>query len=608
MASIVQHNKSSISSSQQTIAKKDKKLNKPKRNPSSNLNFENELNLTKKVLNNIITKNSIIQTTNSKHSKQQSINNLFKLTSPTSPPPGVNNSLSKHNSIIYIHSNESSSDSETESISNSVRESISISSIISTTSSTTSPRNSSKSSYNININSILKDIKSFNFKYRIREKDIQQPQPQQQNQKEQNQKENIKTNLNQEKVNSLKNKKDPMESSTETLVASSNDSIHSVTSSLATLSLKDLALLPPTPPPKTKLPDIPKTTSPLTPPPRPAPKYLPPPIPLSKEDVNLESFEIIKTIGTGSFGRVHLVKSKANDKYYAMKAIPKRHIVKEQHIGHIKEEKKILSELHHPLFIQLYGTFHTRTHLFIITNFVAGGELFAILKKKSRFTNSVARFYAAEVTVALEYLHSKDIIYRDLKPENVMVDVTGHIRIVDFGFAKYVPDVTYTLCGTPEYMAPEVILCKAYSKAVDWYALGILIFEMLCGYPPFYDQDQLQLYKKILSGKIYWPSYITEDAKHLIKQLITTDITKRYGNLKNGSADIKNHLWFAGVDWNKVEKLSVHPPYIPEIFNDGDTRHFQRYSEPCDKEYYESQDQEALLDGTNDYDEYFKGL
>ncbi|OUM57830.1 hypothetical protein PIROE2DRAFT_66627 [Piromyces sp. E2] len=322
--------------------------------------------------------------------------------------------------------------------------------------------------------------------------------------------------------------------------------------------------------------------------------------------INLSSFDIIKTIGTGSFGRVHLVKSRANGKYYAMKAIPKDHIAKEQQIEHIQEEKRILSQLRHPLFIQLSGTFQTRTHLFIVTNYVAGGELFAVLKKKIRFMNNIAKFYAAEVTVALDYLHSKDIIYRDLKPENIMLDVTGHVKLVDLGFAKHVTDVTYTLCGTPEYMAPEVILCKAYGKAVDWYALGILIYEMLCGYPPFYDQDQLQLYKKILSGKIYWPSYVTEEAKDLIQQLITPDLTKRFGNLKNGAEDIKKHHWFSGVEWDKVEKLGIAPPFIPEIGNEGDTRHFQRYSEPCDKEYYISKDQEALLDGANDYLEYFK--
>lgn len=342
------------------------------------------------------------------------------------------------------------------------------------------------------------------------------------------------------------------------------------------------------------------------PPPRPAPKYLPPQTPILKSDLNLDKLDIIKTVGTGSFGRVHLVKLKNSSKFYALKAVPKAHIAKEQQIEHILEEKRILNEIHHPLFLQLLGTFQTKSHLFIVTNYIAGGELFGILKKKTRFINNIAKFYAAEVIIALNYLHSKDIIYRDLKPENILLDTNGHIKLVDFGFAKFVPDVTYTLCGTPEYMAPEIILSKAYGKAVDWYALGVLIYEMLCGYPPFYDSDQIQLYKKILSGKIHWPMYVSEEAKHLIKQLITPDLTKRYGNLKNGSLDIQDHPWFVGVDWDKVARLGVTPPFIPEVHNEGDTQHFQRYSEPCDKAYYEALDNIENNEEEDPYAEFFK--
>jgi len=608
MASIVPTvNKKSISiASHTTISNpsKEKKLSKPKRTGSTNLNFENELKLNKNIKSlclNISTKslnnkNPLIPSTTS--SSHQSINSLFKLTSPTTPT-FVNSPTSKKSSFKLFHSNDSSSsdDSESEIVSVSPKSSKNKSESIPTSpqSPPTSPHGSSKSNINLNINLLLKDITALNFKYKNKYAFDNQPSVQ-------------FTSRNIDKVdqllNSIKNKpqikNNKMDSSTETLVNSSTESIDSTVSQSTLEALKNLTLSSPLPPPTTKLPDLPP------PPPKPAPSYLPPPPPLSKNDINLNSFDIIKTIGTGSFGRVHLVKSRVNNKFYAMKAIPKGHIAKEQQIEHIQEEKRILSQLRHPLFIQLSGTFQTRTHLFIITNYVAGGELFAVLKKKVRFMNNIAKFYAAEVTIALEYLHSKDIIYRDLKPENIMLDVTGHIKLVDLGFAKHVPDVTYTLCGTPEYMAPEVILSKAYGKAVDWYALGILIYEMLCGYPPFYDQDQLQLYKKILSGKIYWPSYVSEEAKNLIEQLITPDLTKRYGNLKDGANDIKQHNWFAGVEWDKVEKLGIAPPFIPEILTEGDTRHFQRYSEPCDKEYYISQDHEALLDGANDYFEYFK--
>jgi len=591
MASIVQNiNKTSMSINN-SINSKDKKLSKT--TLTSTLNFGNELKMNKNIKSlrlNISTKslnNNKSSLIHSASTNPQSINNLFKLTSPTTPTFN-NYPTTKQNSIIYIHTKEDLSDSESdESLSSSI-----------------SPRSSNKNNLNLNINSILKDIKSLNFKYRSKgffDSNITLQQSQEnlnileQSLIDNKVIKNIQNNNND--TTDTNNNDNKMESSTETLLVV--PSFKPVDSSLneMTEEFKNLILTSPTPPPTSELP----------PPPKPTPKFLPPPPPLFKTEINLDSFEINKTIGTGSFGRVHLVKSKTNGKFYAMKAIPKARIAKEQQIEHILEEKRILSELNHPLFIKLLGTFQTRTHLFIVTNYIAGGELFAVLKKKNRFLSNVAKFYAAEVTIALEYLHSKNIIYRDLKPENIMLDITGHIKLVDLGFAKYVPDVTYTLCGTPEYMAPEVILSKAYGKAVDWYSLGILIFEMLCGYPPYHDQDQLLLYKKILTGKIHWPSYINEDAKDLIQNLITPDITKRYGNLKNGAEDIKQHKWFENVSWSKVSRLGITPPFIPEIYNEGDTRHFQRYSESCDKEYYITQDQEASLnDDVDDYAKYFE--
>jgi protein kinase A len=295
--------------------------------------------------------------------------------------------------------------------------------------------------------------------------------------------------------------------------------------------------------------------------------------------LNLNSIIILQTLGTGTFGRVHLVRSKENGKYYAMKAIKKSCVVKNHQVEHTMNEKKILENVRHPFFVTLQNTFQDSNHIFFITDYVCGGELFTCLRRYQRFPNNVAKFYAAEVIVAFDYLHSMDIIYRDLKPENILLDNTGHIKIIDFGFAKYVPDITYTLCGTPEYLAPEAIQMKAYGKSVDWYTLGILIYEMLCGFPPFYDDDRVKLYKKILAGKIYWPDHINPVVKNLLKHLITSDLTSRYGNLKGGSEDIKNHLWFAGVDWDKVSKLEITPPFIPNVRYEGDAGHFESYPE-----------------------------
>ncbi|KAI9142864.1 kinase-like domain-containing protein [Paraphysoderma sedebokerense] len=293
----------------------------------------------------------------------------------------------------------------------------------------------------------------------------------------------------------------------------------------------------------------------------------------------LTDFQIMQTLGTGSFGRVHLVRLKSNGKYFAMKVLKKVEVVRHKQVEHTLNEKSILEQIEHPFLVNLFCTFQDSGNLYMVMEYISGGELFSYLRRSQRFSNNVAKFYAAEVVLAFEYLHSKDVIYRDLKPENLLIDSTGHIKITDFGFAKHVPDVTWTLCGTPDYLAPEIIQSKGYGKAVDWYALGVLIFEMLAGYPPFYDEDHVKMYEKILQGKIKWPSHFDPAAKDLLKRLLTSDLSKRYGNLKAGSKDIKNHKWFAGVDWNKALKLQIPPPYIPPVKGEGDTSNFDSYPE-----------------------------
>jgi protein kinase A len=175
-----------------------------------------------------------------------------------------------------------------------------------------------------------------------------------------------------------------------------------------------------------------------------------------------------------------------------------------------------------------------------------------------------------------------DIIYRDLKPENILLDSRGHIKLTDFGFAKYVPDVTWTLCGTPDYLAPEVINSKGYGRAVDWYSLGILIYEMMVGCPPFYDEDQVKLYEKILAGHPRFPNFFDPLAKDLVKRLLTQDLSKRYGNLRGGVSDIKNHKWFFDMEWNRLEKRQVLPPIIPMVNGDGDMSNYDVYPETAE--------------------------
>jgi len=303
---------------------------------------------------------------------------------------------------------------------------------------------------------------------------------------------------------------------------------------------------------------------------------------VEKKKFKLDDFIIMQTLGTGSFGRVHLVKHKETGKFYAMKVLVKRQIIESKQVEHTINEKKILETLDHPYMVNLIGSFKDNRNLYIVLEYVCGGELFSYLRQCKRLPNHVARFYAAEVVLAFEHLHSKDIIYRDLKPENLLIDKNGNIKITDFGFAKYVPDVTWTLCGTPDYLAPEIIQSKGYGKAVDWYALGVLIYEMLAGFPPFYDEDQMRLYERILEGRLRWPSYFDPAAKDLIKRLLSPDLTKRYGNLKSGSADIKKHKWFSEIDWKKLAEVKVKAPYIPPVSSEGDASNFDSYPEDHD--------------------------
>ncbi|KAF7731754.1 camp-dependent protein kinase catalytic subunit [Apophysomyces ossiformis] len=322
----------------------------------------------------------------------------------------------------------------------------------------------------------------------------------------------------------------------------------------------------------------------------------------NRPKLRLADFHMLRTLGTGSFGRVHLVQSRVNARYYAIKVLKKSEVIRLKQVEHTNNEKHILESVAHPFLVNMWGTFQDSVNLYMVMDYVPGGELFSVLRRSHRFPDHVAKFYAAEVILAIEYLHSKDMIYRDLKPENLLLDAQGHIKITDFGFAKHVPDVTWTLCGTPDYLAlsnlaPEIIQSKAYGKAVDWWSLGVLIYEMLAGCPPFYDDDHMKLYEKILEGKIRWPQYFDVQAKDLLKRLLARDLTKRYGNLKGGSEDIKRHPWFHGVDFTRILTRRIRAPYVPTIRGEGDASHFDRYPE--------SNEQYGVYDSSDPYRHFF---
>ena len=303
---------------------------------------------------------------------------------------------------------------------------------------------------------------------------------------------------------------------------------------------------------------------------------------ITKGKYKHNDFQIMRTLGTGSFGRVHLVQSTHNYRYYAMKVLKKSKIIKLKQVEHTNDERLMLSAVNNPFIIRMWGTFQDLNFVYMIMDYIEGGELFSLLRKSKKFPVPVAKFYAAEVILAIEYLHKHDIIYRDLKPENILLDKYGHIKLTDFGFAKYCNDVTFTIVGTPDYIAAEIIQTKGYNKSVDWWSLGVLIYEMLSGFTPFYDSNTLKTYDNILNAPLKFPmsKNFSNEVIDLLTKLINRDLSQRLGNLQNGVEDIKNHIWFQEVNWHKMFKKNIETPYEPPIkAGHGDTSQYEYFEE-----------------------------
>ncbi|KAI0638075.1 Pkinase-domain-containing protein [Trametes polyzona] len=290
-------------------------------------------------------------------------------------------------------------------------------------------------------------------------------------------------------------------------------------------------------------------------------------------------FEFLKLIGRGTFGRVFQVRKKDTKRIYAMKVLSKREIIEKKEVAHTIGERKILQRsLECPFLVGLKFSFQTETDLYLVTDFKSGGELFWHLQKETRFSEERARFYVAELILALEHLHKYDIVYRDLKPENILLDATGHVALCDFGLSK--PDLrsdelTNTFCGTTEYLAPEVLLDEhGYSKLVDFWSLGVLLFEMCCGWSPFYAEDTQQMYKNICFGKIRFPKgVINEDGKQFVKGLLNRNPKHRLGAQRD-AAELKEHPFFKTIDWDALAKKQVTPPFKPVVESDESVANF----------------------------------
>ncbi|PKI82410.1 non-specific serine/threonine protein kinase [Malassezia vespertilionis] len=284
-------------------------------------------------------------------------------------------------------------------------------------------------------------------------------------------------------------------------------------------------------------------------------------------------FEFLKLIGRGTFGRVFQVRKRDTKRIYAMKVLSKREIAMKKEVTHTMGERKILEQsLLCPFLVGLKFSFQSESELFFVTDYKSGGELFWHLQREGRFTEARARFYIAELTLALEHLHKYNIVYRDLKPENILLDATGHVALCDFGLSKadlQAGQLTNTFCGTTEYLAPEILLDETgYSKLVDFWSLGVLLFEMCCGWSPFYADDTQQMYRNICFGKIKFPrGAIGDEGKQFVKGLLNRNPRHRLGAHADAQ-DLKNHAFFASIDWDALARKQIPPVFKPLVVSD----------------------------------------
>ena len=278
--------------------------------------------------------------------------------------------------------------------------------------------------------------------------------------------------------------------------------------------------------------------------------------------VGPEDFSAIRQLGKGSFGEVYLVKQTASQKYYAMKLLNKKQVFSQNLVKYALTEKNVMSVIRHPFIVSLRYAFQTSDKLFMVLEYCPGGDLGKILRNEKRFTESRARYYLCEVLLALEYLHKNDIIYRDLKPDNVVIDEEGHALLTDFGLSKEGvnnDDMAQSFCGSVAYLAPEMLARRGHNKTVDWYLLGVLLYEMVTGSPPYYDKSKEKLFQNIQTASLCLPSCLSKELKSLLSKLLVRNPLKRLG-AENDAEDIKCHPFFNGINWDAIYKKKAPVP------------------------------------------------
>ncbi|KAJ4712232.1 Serine/threonine-protein kinase [Melia azedarach] len=256
-------------------------------------------------------------------------------------------------------------------------------------------------------------------------------------------------------------------------------------------------------------------------------------------------FEILRVVGQGAFGKVF----------------------QKNHVDYMKAERDILTKVTHPFIVQLRYSFQTKSKLYLILDFINGGHLFFHLYRQGIFSEDQARFYTAEIVTAVSHLHMCGIVHRDLKPENILMDADGHVMLTDFGLAKEIDESSRSnsMCGTTEYMAPEILLSRGHNKDADWWSVGILLYEMLTGQPPFTHANRQKLQQRIINEKVKLPPYLTSEAHSLLKGLLQKDPSRRLGSGPIGGDEIKHHKWFRSINWKKLEAREMLPKFQPDV-------------------------------------------
>jgi len=312
------------------------------------------------------------------------------------------------------------------------------------------------------------------------------------------------------------------------------------------------------------------------------------------QSLTIDEFDLMTVIGKGSFGKVLQVRKRDTSRIYALKTIRKQLIVTRNEITHTLAERLVLAQVDSPFIVPLKFSFQSEQKLYLVLAFVNGGELFHHLQREQRFDEKRARFYSAELLLALEHLHELDVVYRDLKPENILLDYTGHIALCDFGLCKLNMkdnEKTNTFCGTPEYLAPEILSGNGYDKTIDWWTLGVLLYEMLAGLPPFYDEDVDNMYIKILNDPLQFGEEFSPEACKILSGLLNRDPLRRLG--VKGAEEIKRHAFFHNhIDFKLLKEKKIQPPFKPSVASPVDVSNF-------DMVFTEEEPVDSFVDDSN---------